>query len=570
VALAIATIMLVPAGGRAQTTVPADPGEAAAAAEAGAIDGQAPQRTPSPRRPAAEMRAWAPFPTTTALPAPVSHDPALELAANKAPPFLVKLGAEVKESWTDNVYLAAHRRTADAITTLTPSLSVSDRTRHLDLGLDYRPSYDRYAVSDDQSGFRQSGLGVLTAELLEDTVFVDLRGSVSEQATNPSEASANGLRASTINTTRVMTGSITPRVRQRLGDLAVAQIVLGHDTTMNTTPTPTAESGASAGPRLNNTTSDRARIEARSGDYFSRTLWDVSSNVVHSSQSGGGGDLTQSTQNLGLEYRLTQEVGLLGSFGYDSIHGQGVDADKIGGLFTLGGLRWTPSPDTDMRGGLGWRYGQQNVFALLDHRIGPRTTLRVKHDVGVFSDALTQFDLLNAVQRDDMGNFVNPFSGLAADPGAQSISRSNATTRQETSSLVLRRSGVLDTVSLTGTLTQQEVLSQSLRADTAPKGSSSSVVSAVLSWAHQLSERAASTAQARYSDTLKASGSNAKSSLVGVNLGLSYALTATLSAGVAYDFLFTSKDAIQTSIFSSTQTGDVSVNTISFSLKKSF
>jgi len=559
-ALLMVVLTLSPVPGRAQTVSAAESPAESAAAPAGAA---------GPRLPASAPQEWGPFPTTALLAPPVSQDPALRPAAELPPPFLVKLDAELKERWTDNVYLSARQRSADGITTLTPSLKLSNRTRHLDLGLDYKLSYDRYALNDDQSGFRHSGLGLLNSELVEDRVFVDLRGSISEQAANPTAPSVAAERSSSVNSTRVGVYSITPRWREKIGDAVLTQVSVGHDRSQTLSASTGADGGT--GTKLHDTSSNRAKIEASSGESFTQMLWNLSSSAVQSEQSGGGGLLTQAAQQLGLEARLNTDFGLLSSVGFDTIHGQGVASDKIGGLFLIGGVHWTPSPDTDLRVGLGRRYGQTSPFAMVEHKLGPRTTLRLAQEVSIVSDALSQFQALSAVQRDDQGNFVNPFSGLTADPGRSALNRSNAVSRQETSSLMLRRAGARDTITMTGSLTQQDILSNPSSSSGAAKGSHNSVLSLTLGWIHRLSEDAAFHTQARYSDTLEVA-TGGKRDQVALTLGLDYALTETLSAGLAYDVQLSSGDQSQTTALASfaNQNGDVLVNTASLFLRRKF
>lgn len=557
-ALLMVAFALSPVAGMAQTVF--------------APDSASPPSEVSPQRlPSGPLRTWEPFPTTLQLDKPVSQDPALRPATEMPPPFLVKLDVEGKERWTDNVFLSSQQRNADSITTLAPGLKLSERTRRLDLGLDYKLSYDQYALHDDQSGFRHSGLGLLNSELIEDRLFVDLRGSISEQATNPNAPSEASSRASSVNSTRVGLISITPRWREKIGDVAVTQVSLGHDESQILSSSAGGDSGSGTAAKLNNTSSNRAKIEASSGESFTRLLWTVSSSAAQSEQSGSGGTLTQAAQQLGLETRLSSDFGLLSSVGFDTIHGQGIDSDKIGGVFVIGGVHWTPSPDTEIRVGVGRRYGETSPFAMIEHKLGPRTTVRVAQEVGIVSDALNQFAALNAVQRDDQGHFVNPFSGLIADPAGQTLTRSNAISRQETSSLMVRRAGALDTVTLTGSLTQQEILSNATAESGGAAGSHNSVLSLTLGWMHLMSEALSFHSQARYSDTLEVA-SGGKRDQVALTLGLDYALTETMSAGLAYDVSLSSGDQSQTSslLSSSSQTGDVLVNTASLFLRRTF
>ena len=568
---ALAAGLFYPAGGWSQQ---AGTGQGGAAAP----DQQAQPTQPAQPKAGGIGGAWSAFPTTNtlALPAALQRKD-LGLAVDQPPPFQAQFGLGAQQSWTDNVYTTAKNTKSDEFATVDPTLSVTAKTKRLDIGLNYGAQYDRYYSQTRMDKLSHNGTATLTGEVIDQQLFVDTRASISEQAANPTAPSAAGTRTTAGNSVQVTTYQAGPRLQERIGDWGIAQISASHaqSLTENASPLATTQTSTSTTAIANgigNSSTDHGRFEMRSGQSFGQLLWDYSSDFTVTKQSTG--PLNKQTHQLGTEYRLNTDWGLLTSLGDDLTHGQQVSS-KSSGAFFLGGLHWTPSPNTDIKGGAGWRYGQSNISTLFDHKLGPRTTVRFSHDEGVTTDALNSLDSLNAMTRDEQGNFVNPFTGLAASPGSSFFQRSNAVFRQKVTSAVLAHQELRDNFTLTANLAEQNVVSSPQTLVTTltglPLASSSTTATVSFVWTHQMNPMMSANAALNAGDVLTASLPSAKTKTAGATAGLSYSLSKTMSAVGNYTLRDNWQPATGVPVTATAvQTGSIKENLIYFGLKKQF
>ncbi|MBF0561720.1 MAG: TIGR03016 family PEP-CTERM system-associated outer membrane protein [Alphaproteobacteria bacterium] len=518
---------------------------------------------------------WSAFPTTSAL--PPTTNPHLVPAAEQPPAFAIHPSIATSNSWTDNALLTATNAKSDFITTLTPNLSVSGKSRRVNADLNYNVFYDRYATQSSLTGFRQSGIGTLNAELAEQLLYLDTRASISEQSLQPTGPTTAGARTSPTGTTQVITTTVAPRLQHQFGSVALGELSAAHDETVNQSPgTSSGLSGASgakaAVSNLGNDSTNRGKLELRGGESFSQLLWDYSSNVSRDTMSSGA--LNQDTHQLDMEYRLTRPFALLAVVGDDHTHGLGIDSEKYGGPYYSGGGHWTPTPDADIRLGMGQRYAETNLYALASYKLGAETTFRFSRNISVGTDATNAVDNLNAIQRDSQGNFINPFSGLTTDPAAQPFARSNSAYRLENTTVSLQRQALRDTLGLNGTLSKQDILSSTSSlptgATTVPLSSSTSVVTVGFSWSHLLTGALTSNVNASLSDVTEAALPSAKTQHYSAGIGLSYKINPTLTGEANYKFANTYEPTQSSATLPAAQTGNILENTLLVGLRNVF
>ena len=70
----------------------------------------------------------------------------------------------------------------DFITLIQPSVTILDDTQRLSVNLTYDPTVRVYARNFDYSQVQQQGSGDILGTVLPDWIFVDLRGSASQQS----------------------------------------------------------------------------------------------------------------------------------------------------------------------------------------------------------------------------------------------------------------------------------------------------------------------------------------------------------------------------------------------------
>lgn len=489
------------------------------------------------------------FPTNGAVTPPSVSYPDYTPAVDAARPLGIRLGASAQEVWTDNVFSVApdrvlpnspYSKKSDFITVLTPSVSLDIDSRRLKGGFNYNLSYDRYASNTRMDGFQQNGVGIFDSEVIDKLFFIDARGSVSEQNTSAVGGVAAGSRTSATNLTRVYTASIGPRLQQAFGDWAVGQVAYHRDVTHNQNASQIGSTAlypaAVTGSAPNDSTTDGARVELRSGNYFSRFLWDYTGDTTRNNYKTN--DYRSTSHTFGTEYRITDYFGLLASGGYDHQYSTAANMSKYGGGFYTGGFHWNPSPNTDLRFGGGRRYNHASWSALAEHHFSPMTVLRVSEDSGITTDALAFSQALDAVQRGPNGGFIDPFSGLRANPASSPFGLSNSVYWQRQTNIMVRHDELRDSFALTASISERQLLANvgGGPISLAPIGTNSTVTSASVSWSHQLDP--VTSAQLSLSPSVTRSTDNAHTGSKRFQgaLLLNRTLTQTLSASLGYTY----------------------------------
>ena len=234
---------------------------------------------------------------------------------------------------------------------------------------------------------------------------------------------------------------------------------------------------------------------------------------------------------------------------------------KYSGGFYTGGFHWTPSPITDLRIGIGRRYDRTNWIVLGAHWLGPRTVIRFSSDSGVTTDALSFEKALNAVQRDATGNFVNPFSGLDADPSTTPFSRSSSIYWQRNTDVVVRHDEERDSFALSARVAEQRILGGAATPGSSLAASGqATAMGANLSWRHHLTPVISSLAMVSQYNTLVSNAPLGHTTQRKASLGLNYNMNPTLLGTLGYSASTTSP----------TPTGSIREDIIVVGIKKTF
>lgn len=518
---------------------------------------------------------FSPFPKEGALVPPSFAVPGLKPAAEAPRALAVTLGVAGHEQFSDNVYSTSSSTRSDFITSGDTSVGVDVDTRRMKGGLKYDVGYDKYATNSQLDGFRQDGIGLFDVEVIDQRLFLNGRASVSQQSISPSGPATAGTRTAAANLVTVYTGSIAPRFQQRFSDLALAQIAYHHDETRYqnaSQATPPATSTTVTAANLNASQTDGGRLEVRSGESFTRLLWDYTGDVNRNTVSGNTFD--QISHTVGTEYRVTADFGLLAAAGDDYLHSTVVDVSQYGGGFFNAGVHWTPSPNVDLRVGAGRRYDKTDYIALASYWPGPRTVIRLSTDSGVTTDALSFEQALNAVQRDETGGFISPFTGLAANPSASPFARSNGIYLRRDSDLVVRYDEARDSVAVTARVAEQQLLGATTTLNSpalagATTGSTTTVLGAYLSWMHYFTPAFTGMAVVSEFDTI-GNGVVGRLKQRKGSLSLNYSLNPTLMGTLGYDVAATIPSPSAATSSATAISGTVIENMIAVGLHKTF
>ena len=324
----------------------------------------------------------------------------------------------VTEALTDNARSTSNNRKSDLISTVSPGVSVIGTGRQLQLDFDYTFSYDKYLDNTDLDGWRNAFTGGGRAEVIKESVFLDLRGSITQESIDRRGAVTATERSSAGNTTDVYTYSVSPYWQNRFGSFAeselryrFAQSIFGtpsSDVNDNTVDNPNSASDA---------TTNQVSANLVSGADFGNLLWKLSGDASNTDRERG--TLETRTGEVALQYAVTRTVSVLAGGGYDDIEDPTLIRDLTGPFWNTG-LQLTPSPRTKLRFLGGQRYNDTNYAGELSYQITPRMTLAANYSDTILTQQTQFLTNLDNIERDQFGNFVDKRTGVnfsARNPG---------------------------------------------------------------------------------------------------------------------------------------------------------
>jgi len=473
------------------------------------------------------------------------------LRRDTGPAFLVTASAGVDVGITDNALRVERPRRADLFTVISPSLRVSGDTARLKVNLNYAPLASVYAQTPNQTRFDQFGNAVALATIVPDAVFLDLRGSVTQQSRSGGYGQTSTQTLNRNDQIQTIALSATPYAEHRFGGWGTGRIGYslartiqdarnGQDTlaTNQTLVLNKSVIGATG-----NLTTQRERASFLTGENLGR-INDIA--VVEAVQYSGAGAYrgahrNQVTNDVG--YAVTRTITALAGFGYQDLQFNGTPGVRINQPIWSVGARIAPNPDST----LPVTYGHRDGFnaAAVDGTYSPtaRTRVFVRYSTGLTTDAEEQQNLLQSTNVGPGGLLVDSTTGAP-------ISSSSGAFGTQSGLYRLRRfsiSGLLlmnrDSVSVS--LAQEDrtnvnTIPASAGSNSVPAGASSSGIVGTLSWQHELSPALSSSATFSYgtddNGSVTGAGSSGSQRTVQTSLALNYTFTETLSGSARYQF----------------------------------
>lgn len=450
---------------------------------------------PSPRR-AARRSAASTLAAALALPVAVAVAAAPALAQGDevlgvSPGDVdITLSAAGETTITDNVGGAGGSLTGfggtggggdddegDVITTLSGTATAIAQGARTNLAGTYTASYDQYLSQTDRSGFRQSLLGSGTYEAVDDHLFFDASASLATRFAGAGSVSATD-RVGVGGQTQTLTWSVGPTWRQRVGgsfaDLQASYRFSG-STFFEASSGDVGDTG-----RPDDGLIHTFSTGLTSGRDFDRFRWGLNGSWQTQTESDDedNGDTTRRSVEASTEYRIDRRFGLLGSVGYDDVDladpSEGVTSEEdLSGAFWTAGLRFNPSPRTDMRAEYGRRYNEPFYRGSVNWRITERTSLSASYDTEVTTlqeSLLTGVSpqclagaLRGVLNLDDPACLVDLFNtGVLGREGvdpSRAFSLVDATTRTETFRAVAVHRQERTTYTLSSSVVQREFTS---------------------------------------------------------------------------------------------------------------
>lgn len=325
----------------------------------------------------------------------------LPVTAAQAQEVRITPTASLTEEWTDNVGGVADGGTrngdddSDFITTLNAGVGATVDGARTSLSARYQFGYDLYASNDELNGIRHSLAGTGRYEAIDDHLFLDANTALSQRSIGVGPRTATD-RTTGDDQTTLWTYALGPTWRQHLSDFADARAsyrLVG----ANFFETDVGDAGDDSRPE--DTLGHEISGNLTSGEMFGRFSWDVGTLLANYYNEG---ELREErrTVSLGTEYRVSPEVGLLLSTGYDDIQfheteevtAAEAEGDSVSAPFWTVGLRYNPSPNLDTRVEAGQRYEDPYYTGSIGWDISPRTNLTASYTMDVVTQQQALID----------------------------------------------------------------------------------------------------------------------------------------------------------------------------------
>lgn len=149
--------------------------------------------------------------------APVALAAGVAHGQDSSPRVTVEPTFSVEQTLTDNVDLSATNRRSEAITRVSPGISLTSRAGRVVGSLEYSADALIHARETSRNTIRNSLSAIGSAQVVENHLDVDARASISQQSISAFGTQAGGTGLVNDNTTEVATFSISPSLRFNLG-----------------------------------------------------------------------------------------------------------------------------------------------------------------------------------------------------------------------------------------------------------------------------------------------------------------------------------------------------------------
>jgi uncharacterized protein (PEP-CTERM system associated) len=444
----------------------------------------------------------------------------------------------VTETITDNARSTSNNREADLITTVSPGVAVSGTGRRLTLDFNYDFNYDKYLSNTDLDGIRQNFTGAGLAELIREAVFLDVRGSISQEFIDRRGAVTATERSGAGNQTDVYTYSLSPYWRSRYGGFAESELRYRFAQSFFGQPSSDVNDDINQSP---NTASDATTHQFSgnliSGADFGNLLWRLSGDAANTDRDRG--KLETRNVDVALQYAITRTVSILGGGGYDDIQDPTLIKDLTGPYWNTG-VQLTPSPRTKVRVLGGRRYNDTNYAGELSYQPTARTLLTASYTDTILTEQTQFLTNLDNVERDQYGNFIDRRTGVAfasRNPGGLPLT--DDVFRDKTANANFRYFTDRNTYTATVYYTQRESQSAPVAGTegTAFNPNDETVIGTSLSFGRRLSDVMDAGLTVGYSRSkANDAGDNSSDNTYFATASLGYLFNPTLRGAISYTY----------------------------------
>lgn len=259
----------------------------------------------------------------------------------------------VSETMTNNVRLSNTGQQSEQITEISPGIRISSNGGRFKTYLDYALTQAVYAQNTSPSRSQNALTTFGTLEAVDNRVFLDFNGSISQQSISAFGAPSVSATSLNGNQTEVSNYQVSPYVRGRLGNLVNYEARYSRAITQADTATTGDQTTADGSFRL-------------SGDSAFRNLgW--SADISRQQVDFSAGRATESDRlNLSLSYLIDPQLSVFASGGQEANNFSTLDKQSAG--TSSYGVSWSPSTHTKIAASQGHRSFGDTYNVSVDHQ----------------------------------------------------------------------------------------------------------------------------------------------------------------------------------------------------------
>lgn len=462
---------------------------------------------------------------------------------------------------TDNALETQRTRRADVFTTLSPAVVISRETSRVRLDLSYSPLLYAYANNASQTRIDQYFNGSVATVIVPDLLFLDLRGSISQQSRT------GALGGSAVNTynprdqVQTITVSATPYAEHRFNGWGTGRVGYSilrtlqdprssNTNFLNNDPNAGLQSLNNSGLGITgNLTTQRERGTFITGENLGRFNLITTAEAVQYYGAGAYHGAYRNLVSQDVGYAVTRTVTVVVGGGYQDLFFSGTPGYRLSEPIWNFGVRWTPQADTTISVGYARRDGANGLY--LDAAASPtaRTRVFARYSEGLSTDAEDQQSLLQSTTVGTTGLITDTVTGAPVSSTSSLFGTQNGLYR-------LRRFSVSGSLLLTRDAINVSVINEDRSNISAtsfgpsaggtsflpilPAGSSSNGTFGTVSWSHELSPVLTGTTSVTYGTTRYSNLGNGQTNTSDTSItglaALSYIFTPTLSGSVRYSY----------------------------------
>ena len=536
-------------------------------------------------------------------------------ARSTQPDWIISPSIGVDLGVTDNALATARDRRSDFFTLITPALTISAETARVRVNATYSPQATVYARTGSQTRVDQFGNGSALISVVPGTLFLDLRGAITEQSrTGGLGGYTNGYGGQTAlnrnDSVQSITVSVTPYAEHRFGGWGTGRVGYSFLRTLQDTnnqtnynqfigQTPVQQSfntaggfqglgnqgfnqGIGAQGITGNLTTQRERASFITGENLGRFNVITAAEAVQYYGGGAYRGAYRNQVNVDGGYAVSRTVTVIAGTGYQDLRFTGTPGYRLSEPIWSVGVRLTPNTESSITVGYGRKDGANSLF--LDAATAPsaRTRVYARYSEGLSTDAESQQDLLQSTTIGSTGLLTDSATGAPVGSTGAQFGTQNGLYRLRrfsiSGSLLLNRDSFSVSISNEDRSNLSAVTfgpgANGQLLPVLPAGSSSNGTFGTVSWQHELTPVMTFSASASYGVTDYSNlgfgggngGGNQQTSLSG-QAALSYQFTETLSGSARY--LYTERYSNQPQTLFGSQ-GNLVQNTLLVGLRKSF